>query len=367
MGKNLRKKQKNVEAFQKALLDWYDIAAREIPWRYKRGVKADPYRVWLSEIMCQQTTVQAVIPYFLKFTRLWPDVKALAEASVEDVMKHWAGLGYYARARNLHKCAKIVAGEYGGQFPQTLAGLKALPGIGDYTAAAIGAIAFNISSAVVDGNVERVLARLHAVTEAFPRSKPLLKVVACDYFPADFTRPGDLAQAFMDLGATICIPAAPRCALCPVSAFCEAKEQGVQNKLPFREPKAEKPRKVGYVYLIQNGEGSVLLERRPDKAMMGGMSAFPTSGWERAWEEVSHLDYVELACGGHTSIHHGFTHFDLELRLHRARVKDRELVPANLFWVPAMALEDQGFPTLFKKAFKLWHQELIADRRRKAV
>jgi A/G-specific adenine glycosylase len=368
MDRNLQKTKREVEGFQEALLEWYDHSGREIPWRYKGGAWADPYRVWLSEIMCQQTTVQAVIPYFMKFTTLWPDISALAAAPVEEIMKHWAGLGYYARARNLHKCAKIVAEAHNGAFPETLAGLKALPGIGDYTAAAIGAMAFNISSAVVDGNVERVLSRIHAVREPFPRSKPRLKALAAEYFPEGFHRPGDLAQAFMDLGALICIPAAPRCVLCPVSRFCSAREQGIQNELPVREPKAEKPKKGGYLYLIRNGAGDVLLERRPETAMMGGMSAFPTSAWEPGWEGIAHPEFLELqAPGQQLSVHHGFTHFDLELRLHHARVREKASVPANLFWVPAGDLEDQGFPTLFKKAFKLWQQELIAKRPRKAV
>lgn len=349
MTRKYQKKSKDVKIFQNALLAWYDRYGREIPWRYKGGAKADPYRVWLSEIMCQQTTVPAVIPYFLKFTELWPDVQALANAPQEDVMKHWAGLGYYARARNLHKCAGIVASM--GGFPETVEGLKALPGIGDYTAAAIGAMAFNISSPVVDGNVERVMARVFAVEDPVPTSKPLLKKLAAQFFGDGLERPGDLAQSFMDLGSAVCTPASPKCGICPVAAFCEGYKKRIQNDLPRRLPKKAKPQKVGYVYLIRNG-GRVLLERRPEKSMMGGMSAFPTSVWGEGLGAINHPDFLNVH--DHSAppfIRHSFTHFDLTLYLLEAEMHSQ---PENTFWVNQENLVEQGFPTLFKKALKLW-------------
>lgn len=366
---NLRKSEKEVESFQKALLAWYDRHGRDIPWRYKGGARADPYRVWLSEVMCQQTTVQAVVPYFLKFTAMWPDVKALAAAPSEEIMKHWAGLGYYARARNLHKCARMVAEEHGGAFPETPEGLKQLPGIGDYTAAAIAAMAFNVSSPVVDGNVERVMARLFAVEEPLPASKPLLKKLAAPFFGEELKRPGDLAQAFMDLGAMICIPAAPRCALCPVADQCAGRAGGIQAELPRRAEKQPKPQKTGHVYLVRDGQGRVLLERRPETAMMGGMSAFPTSPWLEKGQDVPHPDFIDL--GGEDDgrkpafIRHSFTHFDLQLTLRQGR--PRGDIPSHCFWVEAEAVFEHGFPTLFKKALRLWSDELIAERPRKAV
>lgn len=367
MKRNLKPSGFEVEKFQEALLGWYDRHGRDIPWRYKGGAKADPYRVWLSEIMCQQTTVPAVIPYFLKFTSLWPDVRALAKAPVEDVMREWAGLGYYARARNLHKCAQLIVSDYGGVFPQTPEELKKLPGIGDYTAAAIAAIAFNISSPVVDGNVERVLTRIFAVEEPLPAAKAALKKLAVPFFETGFERPGDLAQAFMDLGSGPCIPNNPRCELCPVSGFCKGHEMGIQAGLPRKSPKALKPQKVGYVYLVRDGAGHVVLERRPDKAMMGGMSAFPTSSWEESADiaRVAHPLYLDISAPPTTFIRHSFTHFDLQLWLVDARVA-KEL-PEGFYTVRPEALDGQGFPTLFKKAYRLWRSELMDERPRKAV
>lgn len=351
MKQSYQKKLTDVKAFQNALLAWYDRYGREIPWRYKGGAKADPYRVWLSEIMCQQTTVPAVIPYFLKFTDLWPDLRALADAHQDEVMKHWAGLGYYARARNLHKCARIVANDLAGEFPQTIEGLKALPGIGDYTAAAIGAIAFNISSTVVDGNVERVVARVFAVEDPVPAAKPALKKLAAQFFDEGLERPGDLAQSFMDLGSMICTPTSPKCGLCPISPFCEGRERGIQSELPRRLPKQTKPRKVGYVYLIRDDD-RVLLERRPDTAMMGGMSAFPTSAWEENLEGIDHPSFLKVHQNpAPPFIRHSFTHFDLQLYLLEATARDHA---ENTVWIKKENLAEQGFPTLFKKALKLW-------------
>lgn len=343
----------NVEDFRATLLKWYDHHRRVLPWRAPKGRKADPYHVWLSEIMLQQTTVPAVIPYFLKFLDKWSTVHDLANAASEDVMQNWAGLGYYARARNLHKCAKVVSEELKGRFPDTLESLKDLPGIGDYTAAAIRAIAFNKPANVVDGNVERVMARIFAVTEPMPDSKPALKALAADMAEGENKRPGDYAQALMDLGATICTPQSPKCMLCPMQDFCLAREKGIATELPARKAKGEKPKKHGYVYWISDGASRVLMERRVEKGMLGGTIGLPTSVWVEIAMEKTHLPFILEPKAGKVRVLHSFTHFDLDLQgMQMTLDPARTQIPDHYFWVDIKEAGTLGIPTLFKKALK---------------
>lgn len=348
--------------FRDALLSWYDAHRRDLPWRARDGEIVDPYRVWLSEIMLQQTTVQAVKAYFLKFIGRWPTVQDLAAAPQEDVLREWAGLGYYARARNLHRCAQVISAERGGIFPADVEELKKLPGIGAYTAAAITAIAFDKPATVVDANVERVVSRLFAVPEELPFIKPRLRVLA-DLFSADrVDRPGDFAQGMMDLGATICTPKSPRCIFCPVRAMCRAFAAGNPESYPRKAPKKEKPQKYGYFYWITDGAGRILLERRPESGMLGGMPGLPTSAWEekitnknKFWRESGCLtvDWDCLSQNAHT-IRHSFTHFDLTLEGCQGNARNPEKIPEDrYFWVDKDSILSAGLPTLFLKAVKI--------------
>ena len=266
-----------------ALLAWYDIAARALPWRQPPGTRPDPYAVWLSEIMLQQTTVKAVIPYYQKFLARWPRVGDLAAAELNEVLAAWAGLGYYSRARNLHACARAVVERHGGRFPATEAELRALPGIGAYTAAAIASIAFDRPAAPVDGNVERVVARLFAVTEPLPGAKPEIRRLAASLMPAK--RPGDLTQAMMDLGASICSPRSPSCTLCPVSAHCLAFARRLTGSIPAKAPKKERPVRRGAAFVAVRRDGAVLLRRRPPKGLLGGMLEVPSTPWTEEMPE----------------------------------------------------------------------------------
>ncbi|MEQ3630478.1 MAG: A/G-specific adenine glycosylase, partial [Sulfitobacter sp.] len=264
------------------LLEWYDTHARALPWRVPphdrmAGVTPDPYRIWLSEVMLQQTTVATVKDYFARFTARWPDVAALAAAEDADVMAEWAGLGYYARARNLLKCARAVVAEHGGDFPADHDALLKLPGIGPYTAAAISSIAFDLPNAVLDGNVERVMARVYDIHTPLPAAKPELMARAVALTPQD--RPGDYAQAVMDLGATICTPKSPACGICPWREPCVARAEGTAALLPKKAPKKPKPVRHGTIYLAQREDGAWLLETRPDKGLLGGMLGWPGSDW----------------------------------------------------------------------------------------
>jgi A/G-specific adenine glycosylase len=292
------------------LLAWYDRHARVLPWRVPPGQgRADPYRVWLSEVMLQQTTVAAVRAYFLRFTDLWPDVRHLAAAPEAQVMAEWAGLGYYARARNLMACARAVAAL--GAFPDTREGLAALPGIGPYTSAAIAAIAFDRPETVVDGNVERVVARLFAVQTPLPAAKPELVALAGALTPA--RRPGDYAQAMMDLGATICTPRSPACGICPLNGDCAARAQGIAAELPRKSPKKPRPIRQGTVWIGLTGD-SVLVETRPDKGLLGGTLAFPSSGWDGSdLPPPADADWREIG-----TVRHVFTHFALDLAVFSA-------------------------------------------------
>jgi len=341
----------NQSAVRRAILDWYDAHARALPWRVgpsdnAAGARADPYRVWLSEVMLQQTTVPHATPYFLEFTRRWPTVSDLAQAKDEDVMAAWAGLGYYARARNLLACARAVAGDHGGVFPDTEEALRALPGVGAYTAAAVAAIAFNRAANVVDGNVERVMARLFAVEQPLPDAKPELKRLAGSLVAAD--RPGDWAQALMDLGATICRPKVPLCPRCPAAAQCAALARGDPESFPRRSPKANRPRRHGVVWLIEDG-ARIALVRREGKGLLGGMLGLPTSEWRAnpfQDSEVLEVAPIEAAWRDLGAVEHVFTHFALTLR-----------VFAGAGRLPGATLADaqglQALPSVFLKAARL--------------
>lgn len=309
-------------AISRALLDWYDRHGRTLPWRVPHGEHADPYRVWLSEVMLQQTTVAAVKGYFAAFIRSWPTVEALAQAPLDDVLRAWAGLGYYARARNLHKCARIVAKEHGGRFPDTAAALKTLPGIGDYTAAAIAAIAFDRPEAAVDGNVERVIARLGAVNTPLPAAKSELRMHAAALVPEQ--RPGDYAQALMDLGATVCTPRRTDCVRCPLAPWCEARKLGIANDLPRRTPKARRPTRKGVCFWVERDDGAILLRRRPESGLLGGMFEVPSSDWvsdgetdrpERTPESAAPVTARWRVLPG--AVQHTFSHFHLVLEIWR--------------------------------------------------
>lgn len=332
------------------LLAWYDRNARILPWRARPGEYADPYRVWLSEVMLQQTTVQAVAPYFLRFLKRWPTVQSLAEAPVEDVMHAWAGLGYYARARNLHKCAQAVAERRDGVFPDDEDGLRELPGVGDYTAAAVAAIAFGRKAVVMDGNVERVMARLFAVTEPLPGVKPTLKQLAGSLTPDQ--RPGDYAQAVMDLGATICTPRNPACGLCPWMDSCAARKQGIEASLPAKAEKAEKPTRHGLAFWTVRKDGAVLLRRRPPTGLLGGMMEIPSTTWREGgiWELDDARAEAPLAADWRLLpglVRHTFTHFHLEVRLVAGRTGPNPL--ARGIWCPLDQLGDQALPTIMRK------------------
>jgi A/G-specific adenine glycosylase len=326
--------------FSDDLLAWYDRHARALPWRSPPGTPApDPYRVWLSEVMLQQTTVAAVRAYFDRFTARWPTVEALATAEDAELMAAWAGLGYYSRARNLLACARAIMAEHEGRFPATAAELRRLPGIGDYTAAAIAAIAFGEAATVVDGNVERVIARLFAIETQLPAAKPLIRAHAAALTPAD--RPGDYAQAMMDLGATICTPRRPACAICPVRAHCRAFAEGRPDTFPVRAPRTAKPHRRGYAYWIER-DGEVLLVTRPPRGLLGGMRALPTSEW---------TDTPELGPGVsqviEPPVRHVFTHFSLDLSV---AIGGLDLTGE---WWPIHRLSEAGLPTLFDKAARL--------------
>ncbi len=275
-----------------ALLAWYDRHRRRLPWRAVAPERPDPYCVWLSEIMLQQTTVKTVAPYYARFLARWPDVRALAAAPLEEVLKAWAGLGYYARARNLHACARAVVERHGGEFPPSQTALRALPGIGDYTAAAIAAIAFDLPAMPVDGNVERVIARLYAVEEPLPAAKLLLQHLAGALLPPRGT--GDFAQAMMDLGATICTPKRPACALCPWMDHCAGRARGDADTLPRRSPKREGLLRRGAAFVACRADGSVLVRTRPAKGLLGGMTEVPTTDWAADFEESEALDCAPL-------------------------------------------------------------------------
>jgi A/G-specific adenine glycosylase len=348
------------------LLEWYDRHRRRLPWRPQAGERADPYRVWLSEIMLQQTGVKTVGPYFEKFLARWPDVEALGRASLDDVLRMWAGLGYYSRARNLHACAVAVLRDHGGMFPGTEEGLRKLPGIGPYTAAAISAIAFGIRTMPVDGNIERVVSRLFAVEEPLPQAKPLIQRLAAtllapyraghEKFRAgdEKSRAGDSAQALMDLGSSICTPKKPACALCPLNEDCAARARGDQESFPRKAPKKTGTLRRGAAFVVTRGE-ELLVRTRADKGLLGGMTEVPGSDWlagqngEAALEQAPALNGVVRWHRKAGVVTHVFTHFPLELVVYTAKVAARTPAPAGMRWVPIATLADEALPNVMRK------------------
>jgi len=336
------------------LLEWYDVHARPMPWRTpptekKAGVRPDPYRIWLSEVMLQQTTVNAVKDYFNRFTARWPTVADLAAAADGDVMGEWAGLGYYARARNLLKCARTIMNEHGGVFPDDHATLLSLPGIGPYTAAAISSIAYDLRHVVVDGNVERVMARLYDIHTPLPAAKAELTAKAERLTPK--LRTGDYAQAVMDLGATICTPKSPACDICPWWEPCKARKKGTALELPQKTPKKPKPVRHGTVYLGRRSDGAWLMERRPDKGLLGGMLGFPGSDWidsdapRPPGTPPTSADWKATE----VEVRHTFTHFHLLLTVMTAAVDNDE----QLLFLGHNDFRPSDLPTVMRKAFDL--------------
>ncbi|MGB6230537.1 MAG: A/G-specific adenine glycosylase [Litorimonas sp.] len=330
------------------LLAWYDREGRTLPWRVRpedraSGTVLDPYAVWLSEIMLQQTTIPHGTPYWHKFLSLYPSVQDLAAAPLDEVLTHWAGLGYYARARNLHKCAKVLVEEHGGRFPQTKAELLTLPGIGDYTASTLAAICFDEPTSIVDGNVERVIARLHRVQTPLPKAKTEIRALAAEL--ADPDRPGDYGQALMDLGATICTPRNPSCLICPWSAFCQAHAAGDMTDYPRKAPKKAKPVRYGQAFVMVR-DGSVLLRTRPEEGLLGGMAEVPTSAWADAVPEpVFPIDSDWTRATA--PVRHVFTHFELYLDVYSAEIDAEDLSGGR--WVGFDSLQNEPIPSLFKK------------------
>lgn len=337
-------------AIVNAVLDWYDRHRRSLPWRAPAGSRADPYHVWLSEVMLQQTTVPTVGKRFARFLERWPRIEDLAGAPLDDVLHEWQGLGYYARARNLHACARAVVADHGGIFPDRVAGLRALPGVGDYTAAAVAAIAFDRKATVIDANVDRVVARLYAIETPMPAAKPAIRAAADTLTPD--RRSGDFAQAMMDLGATVCTPRKPRCLNCPIAEPCRARARGIQDALPAKAAKKQKPLRRGVAFWLERADGAVLLRRRPEKGLLGGMMEFPSTDWRAdAWSRADALKQAPI--GGKFRdvpgiVKHGFTHFDLELDVIRAAVGP-VAAPPETVWCPVTKLGDYALPTLMKK------------------
>ncbi len=337
-----------------ALLRWYDRHRRVLPWRAGPGVAPDPYRVWLSEIMLQQTTVAAVIPYYERFVSRFPSVESLAAAPAERVMAAWAGLGYYARARNLHACAKAVAAS-GGAFPATLEGLRALPGIGEYTAAAVGAIAFGLPVVPVDGNVERVVSRLFAIDVPLPAGKLPIRAHAARLMDdaAARARPSDFAQALFDLGAGTCTVTAPNCMLCPWSEGCAARALGIAAELPRRAPKPSRPIRYGVHFWLTDADGRVLLRRRPESGLLGGTTELPGTVWRAApWSEAEALAAAPMPAEWRSAgeVRHGLTHFELRIGVFAARVAR---VEADGFLCPVVELHDQPLASVMRKCVRM--------------
>lgn len=335
-----------------ALLQWYDRHRRRLPWRAMPGETSDPYRVWLSEIMLQQTTVKAVGPYFEKFVARWPDVTALGRASQDDVLRMWAGLGYYSRARNLHACAVAVTRDHGGVFPDTEEGLRALPGIGPYTAAAIAAIAFDRHTMPVDGNIERVVSRLFAVEDELPQAKPLIQQLAATLLAN--SRAGDSAQALMDLGASICTPKKPACSLCPFNEDCTARARATQETFPRKAPKKSGTLRRGAAFVVTRGD-ELLVRSRPEKGLLGGMTEVPGSDWlagqdeataKQQGPELKGLSRWQRKVGVVT---HVFTHFPLELVVYTAKAEARTRAPEGMRWVPIATLAGEALPNVMRK------------------
>jgi A/G-specific adenine glycosylase len=338
------------------LLAWYDRHRRVLPWRARPGERSDPYRVWLSETMLQQTTVKAVAPYYARFLARWPDLNALAAASRDEVLAAWAGLGYYARARNMHACARVLVERYGGQFPTSESGLRELPGIGAYTAAAIAAIAFDQAATPVDGNIERVIARLYSVTTPLPTGKAEIARQARALTPT--IRAGDFAQALMDLGATICTPKKPACALCPWNSNCAAHARGQAELFPRRAPKREAQLRRGAAFVARRADDCVLLRTRPARGLLGGMAEVPTTAWAADFDVSQALAQAPRFGASQKRVawrkmagvvRHVFTHFPLELTVYRSELPRQAAAPVGTRWTAIAQLGDEALPSLMRK------------------
>jgi A/G-specific adenine glycosylase len=354
------KKHAKAAGLQAALLSWFDRHRRVLPWRARRGQRPDPYHVWLSEIMLQQTTVVTVGPYFEKFLKKWPTVQKLAAASQDDVLTAWAGLGYYARARNLHKCAKVVAAEHNGRFPDTVEALRALPGIGPYTAGAVASIAFDVPAVAVDGNVERVVSRFFAIEAPLPLSKETIRAKAAE-LAEGVVRPGDFTQAFMELGATICTPRNPKCGQCPWREDCRGRIKGIAEDLPRKMPKAAKPIRYGKVYWLTDGKGRFLIHKRGGQGLYEGMFQLPTTDWI---EDRSAADKLPQPFEKQVktqplkeTVRHSLTHFDLVLEIYAGALPSTGKTALKslsaALWIYPENIGDYGLPTLMKKAIRL--------------
>lgn len=345
--KNLKKNDDviDVDGFRQNVLEWYRKNARSMPWRASFGEYPHPYHEWLSEIMLQQTVVKTVIPYFIRFISIWPTIHDLASAHSDDIMREWAGLGYYARARNLHKCAKIISESYDGQFPSHEKELQALPGIGPYTAAAIRSIAFGKSSIVMDGNIERVLARIHAHEKPIKETKKQLYYYAKELSENRDDYPGEYAQALMDIGANICTPTSPKCTICPINNFCKSLENNLQETIPVKVLKQSKPQKYGVIYFIENNKGELLFEKRQKKGLLGGMLGLPGTEW------VERQTPLKTAIKGF-KINHTFTHFHLTLEGVLETHENLCKINKDYIWCDPHEYDKIGLPTLFKKAVK---------------
>jgi A/G-specific adenine glycosylase len=345
------------QRLQTSLLNWYDSHGRTLPWRDRNGL-GDPYKVWLSEVMLQQTTVATVQPYFTEFIRRWPSLVALAGAELDDVLHAWQGLGYYSRARNLHKCARLILEKYKGKFPDNEKDLLRLPGIGPYTAAAISAIAFGRPSAPVDGNIARVVSRLMNLQTPLPALQLEVISLFAPIVPRD--RPGDFVQAIMDLGATTCMPRNLKCNQCPWFKFCAAKKYGNAENLPVRAPKKKKPTRRGVVFWLENEGGKILLRRRPEKGLLGGMMEFPSTDWrDRTWAVAEAIKMAPFKAKWKPlsgTVHHTFTHFHLELSVFLGHAGLRE--EGLDVWCRPECFADYALPTLMKKVAK--HVTLIS-------
>ncbi|WP_373086689.1 A/G-specific adenine glycosylase [Sneathiella sp.] len=349
--------------FSRQVLAWYDNHARHLPWRSLPGEIPDPYHVWLSEIMLQQTTVATVGPYFSKFLANWPTIKHMAAAPLDDILTAWAGLGYYARARNLHKCANVICRDFGGYFPTDHDELLALPGIGPYTAAAISAIAFDRPETVVDGNIERIMARVFRIEEPLPTAKKDITDKAAQLTP--LKRPGDYAQSLMDIGASICTPRNPDCQACPVTANCAAYAARDMERYPVKAPKKAKPVRRAVVFWIENDEGLVLLRRWVEKGLLGGMMEFPSTDWQADDVTLDDASVHFLAASGFPAakalvekalVRHTFTHFHLELRPVRVVISGAGNPPiANSVWVQPTEFDGYALPTLMRKVVQAIH------------
>jgi A/G-specific adenine glycosylase len=330
------------------LLAWYDVHRRVLPWRAPLGRRADPYRVWLSEIMLQQTTVQAVAGYYRKFLERWPRVEDLAATPQEDVLAAWAGLGYYARARNLHAAAQVVANQMGGKFPMTAAALRELPGVGGYTAGAIAAIAYDERQAAMDANAERVIARLYAVETPMPKAKAELHVYGMALVPQ---RAGDFVQALMDLGSAICTPKRPDCGNCPWELPCQARQRGIQEQLPVKSPKVARPLRRGAAFVVTDKDGDVLLRKRPDKGLLASMLEPPLGPWEEDFpsrgKALKQAPFEAAWRKRAGVVRHGFTHFELEIEVYAATVSRRPKTTGQ--WVPTDKLRAVALPTVMRK------------------